>query len=31
MPGVATVAVKSPEDLDAAIALIAEHGGKDSQ
>ncbi len=31
MPGVATVAVKSPEDLDAAFALIAEHGGKDSQ
>jgi len=31
MPGIATVAVKSPEDLDAAFALIAEHGGKDSQ
>ncbi|MTB28470.1 MAG: acyltransferase domain-containing protein, partial [Actinobacteria bacterium] len=27
MPGIATVAVKSPEDLDAAFALIAEHGG----
>jgi len=31
MPGVATLAVKSPEDLDAALALIAEHGGRDSQ
>jgi len=31
MPGVAAVALKSPEDLDAAFALIAEHGGKGSQ
>jgi [acyl-carrier-protein] S-malonyltransferase len=31
MPGVAAVALKSPEDLDAAFALITEHGGKDSQ
>ena len=29
MPGVAAVAVKSPEDLDAARALIAEHVGKE--
>ena len=29
MPGVAAVAVKNPEDLDAARALIAEHVGKD--
>jgi [acyl-carrier-protein] S-malonyltransferase len=28
MPGVAAVAVKTPEDLDAARALIAEHVGK---
>ena len=29
MPGVATLAMKSPEDLDAARALIAEHVGKE--
>ena len=29
LPGVAAVAVKNPEDLDAARALIAEHVGKD--
>jgi [acyl-carrier-protein] S-malonyltransferase len=28
MPGVATVALKSPEDLDAARTLIAEHAGR---
>jgi len=28
MPGVATLALKSPDDLDAARALIAEHSGR---
>ena len=28
MPGVATVALKSPDDLDAAQALIAQHSGR---
>ncbi|MEU0276782.1 ACP S-malonyltransferase, partial [Streptomyces sp. NPDC006307] len=27
LPGVATLALKTPDDLDAARALIAEHAG----
>jgi [acyl-carrier-protein] S-malonyltransferase len=27
MPGVATLAVKTPDDLEAAQQLISEHGG----
>jgi hypothetical protein len=28
MPGVATVALRSPDDLDAARSLISEHAGR---
>jgi len=31
MPGVATLAIKGPDDLDAARTLIAEHAGKAGQ